>query len=71
MTYRFRRWLFRKLMPKNLSVYVCADGETAKGSGMYDPDIPGKPGWGFIRFKLYRLVEEGWTVHDVTEEVKQ
>lgn len=38
---------------------------------MYDPDIPGKPGWGFIRFKLYRLVEEGWTVHDVTEEVKQ
>ena len=53
MTYRFRRWLFRKLMPKRLSIHVFEGCETLKGNCMYDPDHPNTPGWGFIHFERW------------------
>ena len=50
LRYRLRRWLFLKLMPKNLGVYIFKGIEDAEGTGLLDLDT--WRGWG--RAKIVR-----------------
>lgn len=65
--YRFRQWLARKLVPKNLTVF-CFDGmESVGGSNAYDPET--MEGWFAVRLQYWDAETTGspesgnWVFH--------
>ena len=55
--YRFRRWLVRKLVPPNMTVF-CFDGmENIGGSNLYDPVL--EIGWRSVRLQYWSTATTG------------